>query len=545
MNHLKKLSVLFLILLSAIPGIFAQNGQRIVNLDSDAYFYIDALFLEQGLAQPNTARPWTEEEFRFELTKIDASRLSSAGMKAYEYLQKSFYLPAQEKGFQGRVSAVLSPEAFVHFNFVADAAYDPDVYKWIHGYEERKTVLELPLELWLDNGFYAITSISLKEEHNNIGKSPSGVSENYFNVLFDEEKPRLDLYFPMQAYSAVGGDFWSLRFGRDKLSWGNGYSGNMMLSDYSDFYDFAALSLYGDKIKFSSVYTVFDAYNPAISPSLSPTDSAYSAMIAHRLDWRIIKNLSITFNESTMFGQRIPELLRDMNYMAIFHNWMLTNYMNSLVSVEMNYTPWKYFDVYGQLAMDEFATQYEADRGGGGGPGVFGGILGISAAFPLESGYLSAGVEWAATSPWLYNRANPPFYYNVRRYWSVSIDEYVFVVKPIGFSYGADVNLLTFHAEYRVPEGISLAGEFLFLRRGEKNVSSPLPTWDPAPGDISPSGQNPESNWIIKLSAEYPVLSWIELGASVNYCYAMNLNNVANTYGSDLELSAFITISFK
>jgi hypothetical protein len=60
---------------------------------------------------------------------------------------------------------------------------------------------------------------------------------NHFNILFDDPDPN-SIYFPYRALFTSRRQ-WNVRFGRDQLSWVRN-SGNLMLSDYSDYYDFRA-----------------------------------------------------------------------------------------------------------------------------------------------------------------------------------------------------------------------------------------------------------------------------------------------------------------
>ena len=161
--------------------------------------------------------------------------------------------------------------------------------------------------------------------------------------------------------------------------------------------------------------------------------------------------------ESVTFGNFIPELIRDLNYLMVFHNWTIPERTNSLMTVEFTVNPWKYFNVYGQVAMDEFTTEYEADRDGNGGPPIFGYMAGAKGAGPLGSGYLSLVGEWVLTNPWLYNRKSSPYFYNTRRIYSLVTDYWEYIAKPLGYEYGCDSIVYYGEVSYRVP-GLWTAG---------------------------------------------------------------------------------------
>lgn len=509
--------------IAAIGSASAQNGQALIDVHASAYRYIDAIFLEQGLATPSKARPWSKEELRKELARIDPSALSEAARQAYRYLERLAGSDAPSGDLEGRAGIGLSPEAFIKIPLAGNPAGGTGA-DWLHGFEARPALLDIPLELWLGRGFYAILDASIREDHASVG-SPG----NYSNLILDDPNPRIDLYFPFKAYSAVGGDGWSIRFGRDSLSWGNGQSGNLFLSDYSDFYDYIGLALYGKSLKLSSVYSIFDSYDPK---TLQHT--VYSALMAHRLDVRLFDRLLLSINEAVTFGgDDEPELIRDLNFMMIFHNWTIPLRTNSLLSVELNYTPWRWFEVYAQVAMDEFMTKYESDRDGNGGPPIFGYMAGIKGSYPLGPGYLNAGLEWTMTSPWLYNRAKPPYYYNVRYYYSLTTDAFEYVIKPIGYRYGPDAIVWYGHASWEIPDGPRLSCAVTFLTKGEKTIAD---SWNPQASDSPPTGATPSTTLALELDAAYPLLTWLELRLGTGLAFRRGLGHRAEAWSDDLEL---------
>lgn len=516
---------------ATLHAALAQNDRKFLDLDSRAYGYFDALFQEQGLAVASTARPWSIEQARQELGHIDTLHLSSAGLMAYEYLRAmTAHIPLQT-GFRAKAGIGVSPQVFSHINIGTNASSAEEGYSWSRGYEFRKAILEIPIEFWIGNEYYARMNNTIKEEHATVGDG-----NNYSNLVFDDPYPRIDLYFPFQAYTSIGGPGWSFRFGRDRLSWGNGHTGNLLLSDYSDFYDFLGLTFFGKTVTLNSVYSVFDALD---AKTLEP--SIYSALMAHRLDIRITDRLSISLNESVVFGTQDAELVRDLNYLMIFHNWMIPSRTNSLMSLEFNYTPLTNFQAYGQIAMDEFATSYEEERTGGGGPPVFGFLLGLDGVYPLGSGYLSGGIEWAMTSPWMYNRRQAPYYYNVRQYWSLTTDADEYIIKPIGYKYGPDAVVWNAHASYDIPSGPGLKCDATYLMQGSTTIAS---AWNPIEGDSAPSGSTPERIFTLALDASYPVRTWFEIGLGITYISSRDIGHVADMYSNDLEFSTHFSIKY-
>jgi len=510
----------------------AQNNQRLLDVEAADYKLLDALFMEQGLAVPNSARPWSIQELRAELERIAPGNLSEAGLVAYRHLLTSFSFQETENNLAANISAIVSPEGFGRLHLGGYEQVAGESYPWLHGYEERSSFLELPLELWVGDGFYAVVNAELKEEHATVRDSA-----NAFNIILDDPSARVDLYFPFKAYGSVGGPGWSLRFGRDSISWGNGQTGNMVLSDYSDFYDHAAVALFGPKLKFSSVYAVMDSFDPRTF-----ADTTYAALMVHRLDIRAHDRLNLALTEAVTFGNMEPELLRDLNPFMIFHNWTIPERTNSLFSVEFNFTPWRWFETYGQVALDEFATKYETDNEGGGGPAVLGWLAGIRGVWPLGPGYIQAGIESATTSPWLYNRRAYPYFYNVRRYWSLAENRFEYIVKPLGYEYGPDAVIWSGKTSWISPGGPSVNMDILLLTKGETDIDD---AWAPAADDAAPSGEYPESTLAIQLDTTFPVLSWLDVGAGLTYAARRNLNHQPDLQSDDLEFFARVQACFR
>lgn len=529
----------FLSMISFIPFLlFSLSPRTILPLSSPVYEMIDSLFYETGMAQPDTARPWSCGELEAVLSRIDSTRLSEAGKRVYDYILEEILggedALVSKRNFTFDSSIILSPEGFYHFELEDTNGAEPQAYEWNHGYEERQSFLTIPLEFWYGDAFYMTTVLEAKEEHMTV-TSPAtpDVAQNYFNVLFDDPNPRLDLYFPFRADLSVGGQWWDLFFGRDDLSWGNGVSGNLLLSDYSDFHDFLMFKLRSKNFTFTNLYTVMDKYLPDGSPV------TYSAFLGHRLDAVFFDGrLGLAVVESVTFANYLPEIIRDLNYLMVFHNWTIPERTNSLMTVEVTINPWKYFNIYGQLAMDEFTTGYEDERGGNGGPPVFGYMAGLKGAYPLGQGYLSLTGEWVQTSPWLYNRASPPYYYNTRRIYSLVTDNWVYLAKPLGYEYGSDSIVYYFEASYNFPGLFSAGLDITRLLQGETGILAP---WDPWQEISTPSGI-PEQSWIIHLTGTYDPFPFLSVGADLSWSSTQNSGHVSGAIRKDIEIAAHVSV---
>ncbi len=540
MNRNRPIFFILIIVLSLTAGLVsAQNMRTVLPVSSDLYRLIDNLYYESGLAQPETARPWTYQEVKDSLSKVHYRKLSEAGKQAYDNIQEFIEkdeLLVNEDNYQFNTDLILTPEGFYHFELEDTEEEAAQSYEWNHGYDERSSFLDIPLEFWFAESLYMIMDIEVKEEYRTVtSPDTEDVAYNYSNLIFDDPSPRIDIYAPFRAVSSFGGEWWDIYFGRDQLSWGNGLSGNLMLSDYSTYYDFLQMKFRSENFTFTSVYSVLEPF------SYDDTSIDYAAFMGHRFEARFWDGrVQAAIAESVTFDEDYS-LIHDSNYLMIFHNWLDTERCNSLLSAEVSINPWKYFNIYGQVAMDEFATEYESDRDGGGGPPVFGYMAGGKGAYPLGDGYLSYGAEWVLTSPWMYNRKASPYYYNVRRYWSLVTDQYEYITKPIGYKYGPDsiVWYLTF--KYDVQNKYSVGIDYTYLQQGEKMITD---SWAPASDDITPTG-TVEASHIFNLYGTYKMFEFLSFGADFYWSVINNYNHIESAERNDIEIAAHVIFTLK
>ncbi|MFP4363919.1 MAG: hypothetical protein ACLFR1_08615 [Spirochaetia bacterium] len=556
---------IFLVFLLSPVSVTAQvNQQNIVSTDSPLYEYIEAVYIAEGFAPPSESRPWTQEEFRRYIRNIRPHISSDSSHALVETLESElatnslFQFSDDDNShvvswFRFNTEAEAAIEGFWHENLHNSENYTQGTYDWIHGYEERKELINLPLELWVGPILYMHSSLTLREEYNTISLTQSQASQlpeaaaeveqNNWN-LPNIALPKLDLYFPFRAFLSLGGPHWNVSFGRDRLDWGNGNTGNLVLSDYSHWFDFGRLRLYWPFFSFDTVYGVMDHWLG------DGTNIEYKAYLGRRLEFTLFDRLLFSITESMAFGNQEPLLFRDLNPLMIFHNWSDPDRCNSSIAIDLSVTPIRFIEVYAQAVMDEFMTSYESDRDGGGGPGVFGVLGGLEFYYPIGAGYLRSYFEGAYTDPWLYNRRATPLFTNVRRYWSFVTNSFEYVVKPLGYEYSPDTILLEGHVSYTRPAMYSFAFAAASLWKGEQVLES---EYTPSTDISTPSG-NVEHSLIFHLSAEasintitglllhtdIPLLNHISIGSNIYYRLRTNLHHIPDAASADLETSFYI-----
>ena len=194
---------LFFIITVWIP---ADNTQRILPLDSPVYGYLESLILETGLSIPSTSRPFTAAETGAYLQRIPFSLLSEAGKKTYQAVinllaVKPLY--REQENFQFNPVLTVNLEAYVHSSTSGE--------EWEYGYERRKPLIEIPLQIYLFDTFYADLQPCLQKD-----PFVAESTETWNNIITDFSE--VEGHFPFRGFFSLGGEHWNVQAGRDTLS---------------------------------------------------------------------------------------------------------------------------------------------------------------------------------------------------------------------------------------------------------------------------------------------------------------------------------------
>jgi hypothetical protein len=560
MTIVKASMVAFAVVAATLSFAEGPSGRskRSLPPSSPIYDCVESLYLERGYAIPCLTRPWSVDQVESMLDEIGDDGLSEAGRRALDEARRLLdWKPIAESGrFAFRAGLELSPEAFFHFRLDGDDDY---AYDRQHGAERRSSLLNVPLQAAIGSGLFLELDAEAREEFD-----AAGTPGNFTNLVIDDPSVSLDLNTPFTALCSAGSDWWTIRFGRSAISWGNGETGNFMLSDWDEYHDYLGFDLYGGNLSFSGVYIAMEPYGfwdrngmPSYDPRTGWGDSdtpeikklSSLAFVGHRLEYRPSPRLRIAIAESCIISDdgdpahrdTSGSLIRDLNPLMIFHDWNTPWRTNSLATAELSWSPWKSVEAYGQFAMDEMTTAYEASGDGGGGPFVGAWLAGAKAAVPLGPGYLTGALEYARTSPWLYNRdadparneGNAACYYDVRRYWSLAQGKTVYLVKTLGYAYGSDAVVLCAQAGYSKPGSFSISLDFRRTAIGERGMGA---RWEPSAGDAAPSG-TPEIKNILHSRFDAALFGPVSLGGDAYLVGTENEGHVAGAGALDAEIA--------
>jgi len=525
-----------------------KNYQRIIPLSSPLYREIDRLYLLAGKSRPSLSRPWSADEAKKAFEVLPDNFLDSVSDSA-ALIKREIEFGIEKTG-EKKSALKISPE----INIEGHIKTNDDRKEWEHGYEKRPPLLHIPFEGWFFTSLFMDIELAIKEEY-----AVVNLTDNYLNIPVGLSE--IDWYFPFRAFISFGGEHWNIQIGRDKTSWGAGLISNMIISDYSDFYNLLKFSIYWERFKFIAVYMTFDpwltgsekdyrkamvAEDKDLGGDYQDFNELFKAFMGHRIEVKILDNLSLALTEAHVIGNKYLTFT-ELNPVFVFHNLFTPEYTNVIFALEADYTPFNGFNIYFQFAMDEFQVPgYEdADTTRPGAMGFLGGLTFIKQAY---DGYLSFNLEAALTDPYLYNRWHPNTRLtNRRRLWSYYHDRYDYINKPIGYRYGPDAIVMYGAVQYEKPDKYKTAVDAKYTLLGAKNKSlDEIDSYNRnkiAANLSTPSG-TVESDLIFGLHGMLQFTKRISFASDIYYIHINNYQNTSGNTINDFEFTASAKFKF-
>ena len=497
-------------------------------VDSPFYEALEYLYISQGLSLPSTAGPWSGDELSLMLGRIEKSKLNTDERATYRYV--STELAASLPSFS--LGATVALEAYLHTN-TTDFTENDD---WYYDYDKRSPLVSVPLEISLADKFYAYTDIELKGKKYNAFKDPVtgssslygtyAITTNAYN-FWQDDAFSLDGNVPYRAFASFGGEGWGLEIGRDQLSWGPGTTGNFLLGKQVEYHNQGRFTAYNDNFKYTFLTSFFphpdeiwdsnqtgiNDDSEGISYSQGRSLLGLKMFMAHRFEWRLFGNrLGIALNEGIMYQSEEGNLdLRVLNPFMLYHNYVIRSDANSIASLEIDYTPFRFWNIYSQLVVDEYAFgSVERNLESGRHPNAVGLMFGVKTVRPAFGGMFYANLEGVYTDPYLYLRSEDgnhsqsttdssdtlDFVVAIRR-WLSSPDRVVYDQSYMGYRYGGDSIVANLVAGFKRYNDWSVEGRGFAMLHGSKTMNS---LWELDSDGLSPSG-NPTFTLDLGISA--------------------------------------------
>jgi hypothetical protein len=523
--------------LAALPFSVISAGDPVLE---------DILYVvrESGISFRSFTPPFSRDEILQMLDELDPSMLSLPARDAYARIQDKIN-PAFRLS-----DGLFSLNAHVIASAGGRVRTNPGI-PWTQYFKENPVFFSLPANVFFADRFQLTFEPMLASD-------PSFYeSAGFFWNNIPYAAKRFDMNMPLRAFGAAGGEWWNFQLGRDRVSFGTAFTGNLALSDTPDYYDFARLSVFSPNFK----YSIFISQLP-LSLSASLVDpGAYGAdditstagryLYLHRLDFRLFKKLSIGITEALLAGNS-PLELRYLNPITIFHSFFSWqdyskwgsrdgDLTGSLFSLDIDWAILPSLAWYGQIVMNEFSTPYEKKRWPDTQPpSGLGYLCGIEYTRSFHSWGASFYGEVVYTDPFVYLLSSPfASFVWMRRLSDIGSKDLRY--QWIGHPKGRDTLLFALGSSF-FKQNISYAADLSFLRKGEHTLYW---DWGAGPdfsGQHTPTGI-PENTLTAAFKVNWKPLPCLTLGAYLAGALIFDAEHIRGSrkYGAETAFSVVFT----
>lgn len=497
----------FVCLFSLLAESSYQNRQKIIPVGSPVYEDLVLLYISTGHAQPSSSGPWSADELLLMLQRIPYGRLDDGQRVLYDRVASALYeIPklVSDDSFGFSPTIIVFPEMYFHTNTAFDT--EPD---WSYGFTQRKPALAFRFEGWAADHFYGFVELSLgltRYHSTDSAISWEGSPELLYTPMFRFNIPmlgvaalgELSMNMPYRAFLSAGGSHWNLQIGRDRLSWGVGESGNMILGDHYPMHQFLRFTTYHSVFKYTFVTSFFPHpvnYRPDEGQSESDfitkklSDPNYqmrglSMFMGHRFEFRFLQDrVSFALSETIMYQTLDGYFdVQVFNPLMLFHDMYIRGNSNSLLGFELDATPCDGVNVYGLFLIDDLAMGSEPTSGPEANPNALGGMLGLKLSFPYRNGMFFGSLEAVYADPYLYKRDGDVEYIVALREANNTAGQIDGTGQKyhkyyIGYQYGGDVVVGNLRFGYTIPGRLTASLLTQLRFKGLVGIDTPWSTY--------------------------------------------------------------------
>lgn len=593
---LKKALAIVFVFLGLFASALSAASLLFFDLDSPIYNEMNALYVMEGMAVPPIPKPWTEIDVERLLGRVNPT--SETSKTLYDAIKSHILVPKGD--FSGYFDIYVSPQFLLHsnpdeFNSYSSIAVPGSLNEAFAGFSLYASFKEnfagyldfdvaklsstmeqsLVFPIGYVSGASGIPSGSTPSEANffpydsRYGKWVFG--SNIIGIPSFAYSPN----FPNRTYLVGGTRNFRASVGRDRLKFGAGLMGDMLIGDTLPWHNYFEVAFTGSEwfgyTFLMDFFTYETNFNNPFWFDFNIEGIRY--LINHRFDFSMFRGkLNLSVNDSQMFAS--PDFVLDpLSLIPLFflHNVYLGRQANSLISVEVEYAPIKNFSAYIEAAMDDVPGPDE--RGWNekvpgaalSGWGIMGGVRGT---IPYGKDYFTLNGEIVYTSPYLYHRANytdqSQTGYEQNLYFVSSLrtlegQMYKGIFQYLSFPFGSDAIAGLLRFGYERPSLWRVNFDAFFMAHGIIRKFSLTKFYPEGSAEgfgdelLSPSTVNPsdtsengpvEYTLVLGGTAIWDVYSWLKLEGSLYYIGVLNKNNRKTNWLSDVQLGVNVTISY-
>ena len=573
---MKKRFLLLLILAAILTSaLSASHDMEIIPLSSPVYEYMESLYVLEGKAAPQGAKPWTVADVKQQLDRINPTSVPAQNL--YDILSE-YTDREDEKDVKVDVDMSLTPSIGLHIN---NTDFD-ESGKWrskvlndkllhLNGslYVYDYFAADMGLSVGLMNSVQAYGEKDVDADGNSISRWYPSEHEDRFSERMASNIPFLssgdiDVDVTDNSYVSVGVPYISLSLGRGQLSLGNGKMGNLILGNTLPYHDYLSISAsnntWFDYTMLMSFFThpvnyYHVKYGDDDRTSGKESDiNGIQMFIAHRFEMRMFSDkLRLSINEATMYQSEDNTIdFRVFNPLLIMHGFYISANANSLASIELEFAPVKNLQLYASFVIDDLSVFGEPKVPEKNSTLNMWGVMGgMRVSVPAKKGYFTLGLEAVYTSPFMYHKEtyngatahSLDFIGSIRHNMGESYNR-----QYLSFPFGSDALAALLDVKYTNPMKWSLGMNIFAMMHGTTDIDSTAKRYDgemtEVPGWISDKnpfeddGKNSISyTFDIGFNAGCYLTRNLSLNAAVDFIYVANMDNIAGNSRQDIQFT--------
>ncbi len=509
-----------------------------------------------GSSIPTPTAPITGSQMLHYLKTLPSVKLPKPARQQFDALIKSLTAPQTLLSWQPDVlmnlNLSVNPQVFAHIN------EETPIDDWIYQYKDWFPIINAGAEFWLGRNIYATADFNFS-----LRKFSYKYNTLFWNRLSDIAE--FELAFPSKAYMSIGTCSLNLIVGRDKLSAGNGVSGNLILGNNHWWKDFVKLSIAKMPISYDVSIIGFDKnsdYNRnPLDLQTFDLNSEHKIVIIHRFSMAPWKWFNFSVSEGSLqFGNNILSDLRLLNPFMMIHgtNGYNAGNQNNFFGLELQFLPIDGLELNLGAIFDQIQVKAELDSGNpkdNTPPNANGFMFNALYSFALQKGIATIYAEAVYTSPCLYlkNKVGKYDYWNTNlivgnNLWDYGNSD----LSYLGYKYGPDTIAVALGGNYRRLEGLSYGFDLLFKAHGEHGIRNRINQHDTVElgqdhyYDVSPTYTEgvtlPEYRLVVRGYVELDILKWMDFASNVAFVRDWNHNNVIDADFFDVQIAVGIKI---
>ena len=405
--------VVFLLLCTISSSIFAYGEERLYLKSDYEYEKLVRLSISSGVIYPST-EPISGYEIINTLNRIDDDSVSPEIIKRKQALiervsnvNHNLKDDKTEIGIRGKASANL--ELFYQNDGTIEA-------ETLVPFRDRKPFLSIGViadfnsyaSLYVNYDFTdpIISQVNEEPEYWSNFDTLIHFTDDGVN-FFPATGLMTQAYQPFKAGISAGGKNFNFQIGRNRQSFGQGITGNLIIGDNFSFQEYAKVSFFSKYFGYYFDITHFDQQTGELTFDDFRMNGFHQYRVMHRFEVYPLNNLLISINLGGMFETEgfDPRMLTPMFIVHAFNNFSDDfvikegDEANNIMSLDLSWAFLPNYLLTAQIAMDQLTvTALEGTNM----PSAFGFLINLQNTVSLRNVELLNHVEFVYTMPYLY-----------------------------------------------------------------------------------------------------------------------------------------------